>query len=120
MKKLFCLLALMPLAWIACAQDTVWVSKPGMLKKTIEQQGLHDIIDLAIPMKAAGSKRPRTMKQATTCLPIPGWTPLSCPKALNVSANIASPAHMPSTKWSSTTAWRKLTLVPFKTQESPI
>lgn len=48
MKKLFCLLALMPLAWIACAQDTVWVSKPGMLKKTIEQQGLHDIIDLAI------------------------------------------------------------------------
>lgn len=48
MKKVFTLLALMFLELAACAQDTVWVSKPGMLQETLEQQGLHNILDLAI------------------------------------------------------------------------
>ena len=48
MKRLFVFLASALLALAASAQDTVCVSKPGMLKETLERQNLHDILDLAI------------------------------------------------------------------------
>lgn len=48
MKKPLILLLSTLLAWTVCAQDTVWVSRPGMLQETLEQQGLHDIPELAV------------------------------------------------------------------------